>query len=553
MQPDLPELKRRYLATFRFSRIPHRFSDVLILGGGVAGLSAALAAAASGATEVLLVSKDAPDESATRWAQGGVAAVLSPEQTEDSVEKHIQDSLEAAAGLADEEAVRITVTEGVERVRELIQLGAEFDRDGAGNLHFTREGGHSAPRILHRGDMTGKEVARTLLAAVRERSQIHALFDTFAVDLITEDGACRGALLSRPDGDLEAVWAKTTILATGGAGRLYRETTNPPVATGDGLGMALRAGAQLEDLEFIQFHPTTLYVAGAERFLITEAARGEGGVLRDSSGRAFMERFHPLKDLAPRDIVSRAILTVMREQGENKVWLDLSALSPHRIRARFPHVLEMCAGFGIDIVREPIPVRPSAHYTIGGVMTDIHARTSLEGLLAAGEVACTGLHGANRLGSNSLLEGLVFGHRAGRLAAERASSVPLPQLFSTFGKETETAGAAQTDSRLAGGVNLDDLSSSLKSILWYRVGGERNGRDLESALTQIRSWIPYCLGAQFSVPRSWTLQNMLQAAYLITLSALRREESRGVHYRSDFPHTDDERWKKHSTICRDDL
>ncbi len=547
----VPEIQRRYLDTFRVAHIPHRFSDVLILGSGVAGLSAALEASSNSQTEILLVSKSALDECATRYAQGGVAAVLSPDRTDDCLENHVRDTEEGAAGLANMAAVRTTITEGIDRVRELIELGVEFDRDEDGKLDFTREGGHSAARILHRGDTTGQEIERALLTAVKKRPNIHLLPNTFSIDLLTVDGVSAGALLCGPDGQPQAAWARTTILATGGAGHLYRETTNPAVCTGDGLAMAFRAGADLQDLEFIQFHPTTLYLAGAERFLITEAVRGEGGVLRDAAGNAFMPRFHRLADLAPRDVVSRAILTVMAERNENKVWLDLSGIPTPRIRVRFPAILEFLKGFGIDILKAPIPVRPSAHYSIGGVRTEIDGRTNVEGLLAAGEVASTGLHGANRLGSNSLLEGLVFGRRCGSLAARRASTVSLPRPFSTAtAREGRDGGGSQGPTDPGNEINLEDVRRSLKSLLWYKVGVERRGGDLLSALEQIRAWIPYCLGAQFDSPESWSLQNMLQTAYLITLSASRREESRGVHYRSDFPKRDDARWKRHSTLSR---
>jgi L-aspartate oxidase len=564
MTSPLPELHRRYLASFRVSQIPHRFTDVLVLGSGVAGLSAVIAAAAEPDVEVLLVAKSTLEESATRWAQGGVAAVLAPERTGDSLEQHIEDTLEVAAGLADPEVVRLTVTEGAERVRQLIALGAEFDRDAAGEIHFTREGGHSHPRILHRGDSTGEEIERALLAAALGRENVLALAQTFAIDLITEGPEVRGALLYRPGSGFEAVWARQTVLATGGAGRLYRETTNPTVCTGDGIAMAFRAGAVLQDLEFVQFHPTTLYLAGAERFLITEAVRGEGGVLRDGAGNAFMERFHPRKDLAPRDVVSRGILHVMKERGENKVWLDLSAIPQERIRSRFPRILEICQGFGIDIIHDPIPVRPSAHYSIGGVRTDLDGRTSLDGLLAAGEVASTGLHGANRMGSNSLLEGLVLGHRAGRLAASCARGRPAARPFSldahglagaASGPAPPAASAAPFEARRPAPVPIlpGDLLSSLQSLLWYKVGLERSGPELEEALAQIGSWVPYALGRDFQEPAGWSLQNMLQTAYLITLSALRREESRGVHYRSDFPERDDRGWRKHQAVSRDEV
>jgi L-aspartate oxidase len=539
-------LLRRYLASFKVSQVPHRFTDVLVLGSGVAGLSAALEASTDPRTEVLLVAKDRLDEAATAYAQGGVAAVLEPERTGDSFESHEQDTIRAADSLADEDAVRLTIREGAQRVRELIGLGAQLDRGPDGSIHYTLEGGHSHARILHRGDTTGAEVERVLIDAVVERPNVTVLHHTFAVDLLTMEGAAQGAVLCRPDGELEAAWAKCTVLATGGAGRLYRETTTPQVTTGDGMAMAFRAGVTVQDLELVQFHPTTLYLAGADRFLITEAVRGEGGVLRDGAGNSFMHKYHPLGDLAPRDVVSRGIITAMRERGDNKVFLDLSAIPPDRIRARFPRILEILKGFGIDILSEPIPVRPSAHYSIGGVRTDLDARTSLPALFAAGEVASTGLHGANRLASNSLLEGLVFGRRAGAGARDLARTLPA-RPPSSIESSPPAAGPK------AAALDLTDLTLSLKSLLWQKVGLERNGPDLEAALKQIRSWVPYVLGSDFHDVPSWTVQNMLLTAYLLTLSALRRQESRGVHYRLDFPRRDDAHWRKHSILTHADI
>ena len=557
---DVPSIHRRYLATFDVARVPHRFTDVLVVGSGIAGLSAALAASSRKDLSVIVLAKRSLEESATRYAQGGIAAVLRPQVTGDSVDQHVADSLAGAAGLADENVVRSTLSEGVERVRQLIALGAGFDRDESGEPRLTREGAHSLPRILHRGDTTGQEIERALVTAIGEQSNVLLLPDTFAIDLLGVEGAVTGVLTWTANGEVEAIWARQTVLATGGAGRLYRETTNPAIATGDGLAMAFRAGATLSDLEFVQFHPTTLYVAGADRFLITEAIRGEGGVLRDSKGRAFMKDLHALGDLAPRDIVSRSILRVMEKTGENRVWRDLSGIEPQRVHDRFPRIREICRGFGIDIPRQPIPVRPSAHYSIGGVATDIDARTDLPGLLAAGEVACTALHGANRLGSNSLLEGLVFGDRAGATAARACDNTPRPAPVSTRDAPGQGDGV-RNDRAIESGhgdvpgrvLNLDDLLTSVKSLMWYRVGVERDGDGLRGALEQLRSWMAYPMGSDFRDPRSWCLQNVLQTAYLVTVSALRREESRGVHYRSDHPERDDDHWRRHLTIARQDF
>ena len=548
----VPGMNRRYLADFEISRISHRFTDVLVIGSGIAGLSAALAAAGNEELEVLVLAKSSLEESATRWAQGGIAAVMLPERTGDSLEAHMRDTIDVAAGIAEEESLRIMTTEGVERVRELVERGTNFDRNTEGELQLTREGAHSFPRILHRGDTTGQEIARALVEAALKKNNVLCRPGTFAIDLLDREGSCIGALVANETGQLEAIWARQTILATGGIGRLYRETTNPSVATGDGLAMAFRAGARLMDLEFIQFHPTTLYLAGADRFLITEAIRGEGGVLRTQGGDAFMKRFHELADLAPRDVVSRSILEIMKETGENKVWLDLGAIAEDRIRERFPRILELSRSFGIDIIREPIPVRPSAHYSIGGISTDPNGRTNVPGLLAAGEVACTGVHGANRLGSNSLLEGLVFGHRSGREAARAAAGLPRPEPFPLPkpGKDLSPEIVTNTS---GGELDLADLLSSLKSLLWYKVGVERNGQDLSSALEQLSTWTAYPLAADFRDVESWTLQNMLQTSWLVTYSALRRAESRGVHYRADHPDRDDLNFSRHLAISRADF
>ena len=541
-----PQLGRRYLRSFNISRISHRFTDVLVLGSGVSGLSAALAAAAGGA-RVLLAAKDSLEETATRYAQGGVAAVLDPERMDDSLEQHVEDTLAAAQDIADEGVVRWTLAEGVERVRALIGLGAELDRDAEGHLVYTLEGGHSRPRILHRGDTTGQEIERVLLAAVERDENITALPNTFAVDLLTGDdpGASptvvRGALVHRPHGEVEAVWARRTILATGGLGRLYRESTNPAVSTGDGIAMAFRAGAVLSDLEFVQFHPTTLYLAGADRFLITEAVRGEGGVLRDGDGHRFMPDYDERAELAPRDVVSRSVIQHMRERRENKVYLDLSSIPAERIRLRFPRILEFLKQFDIDILTESIPVRPSAHYAIGGVETDIDGRTSLDGLFAAGEVAATGLHGANRLASNSLLEGLVFGHRSGECAAAEASATEMPEPFSVLPE-----GPRGRRSRL----DVEDLATSLRSVLWQRVGLERSGSELAKATQQIAAWLSYGLDAEHDGLQRWGLQNALATAYLLTYAAWRREESRGVHYRMDFPDRKDAEWCRRLQLSR---
>src|SRR3954467_10735415 len=409
---------RRYLLPFKAARLPQRFTDVLVIGGGVAGLRSAIAAADEGA-DVLILTKDTVDESNTWYAQGGIAAVLQPL---DSYESHVADTEKGGAGLCDHAAVSMVVKEGPERVLELLSWGANFDKDDtkAHGLSFTREGGHSFARIIHAfGDATGQELAKTLIRTVRSKESIRISERTFCTDLLTHDGHCMGCL-ALIDGEINVIWAKRTILASGGAGQLYRESTNPKIATADGHAMAYRAGATLGDMEMVQFHPTTLYVAGSSRALITEAVRGEGAYLVDKNGDRFMKDYHPDGELAPRDVVSRAIIEQIRKTFFTHVYLDVRHLPTPQFRERFPQLALLVDQFEIDVSKDLIPIHPAAHYMIGGVDVDLHGRTSLAGLYAVGEASCTGLHGSNRLGSNSLLEGLTFGARAGIDAAQGA-------------------------------------------------------------------------------------------------------------------------------------
>src|SRR5687767_7755063 len=418
-----PLAERRYLVPFKASRLPQQFTDVLIIGGGVAGLRAAIAA--SDSAEVLLLTKDTIDQSNTWYAQGGIAAVLQPL---DSVESHINDTKIGGAGLCDDEAVRITVEEGPQRVLELLNWGINFDKKQGNpyDLAFTREGGHSFARILHAyGDATGRELAQTLINTVRGRENVRVSERSFAIDLLTHEGKCVGAL-AYFNNQINIIWAKRTILASGGAGQLYRESTNPPIATADGHAMAYRAGAAMQDMEMVQFHPTTLYVAGSSRALITEAVRGEGAYLVDRNGKRFMKDYHESAELAPRDVVSRAIVEQIRKTHFSHVYLDVRHLPNPEFRERFPQLARLLDEFGIDASKDLIPIHPAAHYMIGGIDVDGWGRSSLPGLYAVGEASCTGLHGANRLGSNSLLEGLAFGARAGAEAAKDLNGLKFP-------------------------------------------------------------------------------------------------------------------------------
>lgn len=531
---------QRYLIEFDARKVPHQFANVVIIGAGVAGLRAAIEAAKHGS--VLLLSKQVSEETATAYAQGGIAAVI---DSADSVDQHFEDTMRAACGLADPKVVRKIVTEGPERIKELLAWGAHFDKNG-GHLALTREGGHSRARILHAdGDSTGMELTATLIRAARASKGIGWRENCFAIDLLTEDGACVG-VLAHDESGLFIARSHKVILATGGCGRVWRETTNPPIATCDGIAMAWRAGAEIENIEFMQFHPTTLYLAGATRALISEAVRGEGGRLVNKSGRAFMKDYDLAGDLAPRDVVSRAILREMEKTGDTSVYLDLSHMNPQSVYRRFPRIKKLCETFHLDISRQPIPVRPSAHYMVGGVKTDINGRTSLKDLYAAGEAASVGFHGANRLGSNSLLEGVVMGCTTGALAAETAARRKTALKPLTISNAAIAPLSSET-------LDLVDLENSLRSLMW-RVGGiVRNGAALEAGLERVRYWQSYVLNRQFAERGAWELQNMLTAAELILRAALIREESRGVHYRQDFPATDDKNWKKTIILKRSEI
>ncbi|HNR99695.1 MAG TPA: L-aspartate oxidase [Planctomycetota bacterium] len=522
-------LNRRYLCSFDSRRILHRFTDVAVIGAGAAGLRAACEIAARDSAAVTVIAKGPLQDANTSRAQGGVAAVLMPERTGDSTELHIQDTLASGCGLADKPIAEITIREGVDRVRELIDWGAEFDRkDGA--IHFTQEGGHRKPRIAHaRGDATGREVLNVLARRVAAQPSIQVCEGAYVLDLITENGRCTGLLTWRNHAGLVAIWARAVILASGGYGRLYRENTNGPHSTGDGAAVAYRAGAELKDLEFVQFHPTALYIAGAERFLITEAARGEGGVLKDAAGVRFMPSYHPMAELAPRDVVARAILDRMNKTSQPMVFLDLTGIGREKLATSFPGILAICRRFDIDPVREPIPVRPGAHYTIGGVAVDSWGRSTLPGLYACGEVAVTGLHGANRLGSNSLLEALVFGRRAALRAIEDIADAPEASRPPALRVAT---GFKHRD------LDVLDMRRSLESLMAREVGIIRTGRQLADARRLLARWSDCVAEVEFGDPQGWELQNMLLVAQLIAESALWRRESRGAHYRNDFPSQD---------------
>jgi L-aspartate oxidase len=498
--------------------VPRR-TDFLIIGSGIAGLRAAADLAPAG--DVLVLTKADPAESNTGYAQGGIAAAIGPE---DSPARHASDTIAAGDGLCNEAAVRVLVEDGVRYVHELIQWGARFDRDPDGGPSLGREGAHGLRRVLHAADATGREIGRTLWARVSTQGRVRVETNARAVELMVEGGRCIGARYVS-DGVVHDVHAGAVLLATGGAGQVFRETTNPPVATGDGLMLAWFAGARVTDLEFVQFHPTALDVSGAPRFLLSEALRGEGAHLLNASGERFMTRYESAGELASRDLVSRAIV---REQGRTRapVYLSMRHFDPEWVRRRFPTITDACKTAGLDLATDLIPVGPAAHYVMGGVQTDLWGRTTLPGLFAAGEVACTGVHGANRLASNSLLEGLVFGARAAQAMLEpQARQEP---------QEHQEPQERQEPPRARLPKEAD-----VRGLMWNSVGLWRDDALLKTAVEALDEWY-----AAIGDNRDH-LAALVTVGRLMARAALRREETRGCHARSDFPRRDDVKFRIH--------
>ena len=526
--------------------------DFLVLGSGIAGLSFALKVAPHG--RVAVITKKNKAESNTNYAQGGIASVTS---REDSFEMHVRDTLQAGAGLCREEVVRAIVQEGPPRIQELIEIGMKFtEREAAGpnggrELDLGKEGGHSKRRILHAKDVTGREIERALLAAIAERPNVEMFEDHFAIDLISSqklgyagENRCLGVyVLDKRSGRVKTFAAPATLLATGGCGKVYLYTTNPDIATGDGVAMAYRAGASIADMEFIQFHPTCLYHPRAKSFLISEAVRGEGGILKTIDGREFMDGCHPLKSLAPRDVVARAIDTEMKKSGADFVVLDITHRTPEFIQQRFPNIYKTCLQYGIDITREPIPVVPAAHYQCGGVVTNVDGETEIPGLYAVGEVACTGLHGANRLASNSLLEAIVCAHRAaGKAASARLSAADytIPQWQS--GKATNP------DEMVVVSHNWDEI----RRCMWDYVGIVRTNKRLERAqkrIANLQEEIQQYYWDFIVTADLLELRSIATVAELIVRSALERPESRGLNYNLDYPQPNPD-WAQRETVLR---
>lgn len=513
-----------------------RRTDFLIIGSGIAGLRAAADLAPAG--DVLVLTKADPTESNTGYAQGGIAAAVGPG---DSPDLHAADTIAAGDGLCSEPAVRVLVEDGVKYVRELVEWGARFDRDAAGELSLGREGAHRLRRVLHAADATGREIGRTLWRRVADEGRVHVERNAMATSLVVSGGRCAGARYAGAGGTQE-VHAGVTLLATGGAGQVFQETTNPPIATGDGVMLAWFAGTRVADMEFVQFHPTALDVPGSPRFLLSEALRGEGARLINLAGERFMPRYHAAGELASRDLVSRAIVLEQQRTG-GQVFLSLQHLDADWVRSRFPTIAEACRSAGLDLAIDRIPVGPAAHYIMGGVETDLWGRTTLPGLFAAGEAACTGVHGANRLASNSLLEGLVFGARAAAAMLEPDSAA-----------EPKVPGVPEVPEVPRAGFGRVPGEDEVRALMWKEVGLARERSGLTRAIEALDRWYaavaPEDARAELT-PGQARLVSIVTVGRLIARAALRREETRGGHYRSDFPERDDVKFRIHLGDKRD--
>ena len=513
-------------------------TDFIVVGAGIAGLRASVELASAG--RVLSLAKREVTESNTQYAQGGIAAALSDD---DEVSLHLDDTLRAGDGLCNEEAARVLVEEGPARIEELIEWGTQFDRAGS-KIAFTREGAHSRSRVLHaHGDSTGREIGRALFLKAQATKAIAFREFEFSTELVMLDGRVVGVRALDKQGHLREIRANSVLLATGGLGQVYSDTTNPAVATGDGVAMAFRGGAEISDMEFVQFHPTALFLKSAPRFLLSEALRGEGAHLRNLELQRFMHKYHELGELAPRDVVARAVAHELEitKRPDAAIYLDLTHLNAEKVRKRFPNIYATCMQYNIDIAEELVPIRPAAHYSMGGVRTDLDGRTSVPGLYAAGEVACTGVHGANRLASNSLLEGLVYGARAAIAMRKEPSA-----------KHHPSAGSLTPPPRSNGSTKeTEKFIQSVQALMWKYVAVVREGKALKQVVAELesmRSQLP-----RLSDRRAFEAANILQTGLLIARAALGREESRGAHYRLDYPLKNDRRFEKHSVILGDTI
>lgn len=524
--------KYRYLIDFDSEKIEKEYHDVIIIGSGIAGVFTALEISQD--IEIAILTKETLDISNSVLAQGGIAVSL---DKKDSPELHFKDTLYAGAGLCDEQSVWVLVNEAASNIDRLCRFGVNFDKTSQQELALTREGAHSMNRIIHAGDTTGKEVCDKLISVVKTRSNIKIYERTFVIDLVTKDGACRGVLVcDESGGSMKLMVSDIIVCATGGFGQLYSNTTNPEVATGDGISMAYRAGAELMDLEFVQFHPTVLYHPQNKSFLISEAVRGEGALLKNAEGKRFMPEYHPLNELAPRDVVSRAIFEEMKRTRSTHVFLDITFKERSYLEARFPNIFKTCLGYGIDISKDMIPVAPAEHYCMGGIRADVNGRTNINGFFTCGECACNGIHGANRLASNSLLEGLVFGRMIGEqidelLKDKDRSREPLELEYKTERKDIQ--------------FDKKEARTDIQKKMTKEVGIIRNEEGLKRVLSKVNSYREMLEDLKNKSLEDFELQNIILLSRLVIESALEREESRGAHYRSDFSKTDDENWKRH--------
>ena len=523
--------KSRYLADFNTKDMPSEYHDVVVIGSGIAGVYTALEISEN--NDIAILTKETLDMSNSSLAQGGIAVSL---DKGDSPELHFKDTLYAGAGLCNDETVWVLVKEAAENIGRLCQFGVNFDKKNDDELALTREAAHSKNRIIHAGDTTGKEVCDKLISVVKDRSNIKIHERTFVLDMLVEDGVCKGVLAYDEDrGGMKLYLSRMVVCATGGYGQLYSNTTNPEVATGDGIGMAYRAGAELMDLEFIQFHPTVLFHPENKSFLISEAVRGEGALLKNVHGERFMPQYHELNELAPRDVVSRAIFAEMKKTNSLNVFLDIRFKGREYLENRFPNIFKTCLGYGIDLSKDMIPVAPAEHYCMGGIRANVDGRTGIKGFFTCGESACNGIHGANRLASNSLLEGLVFGYKIGKqinsfLEEAKTEKVQLNINYSTDRKKKD--------------IDASILISEIQQEMTENVGIIRNKEGLMQALKKINSYAELLEDAKCETLKEFELQNIVLISRLVIESALEREESRGAHYRSDFNKTDDVNWKK---------
>lgn len=523
---------QRYLADFDTREIQREYHDVVIIGSGIAGVYTSLELPEE--YDIAILTKETLDISNSVLAQGGIAVSL---DKKDSPELHLKDTLYAGAGLCDEEVVRVLVNEAAGNIDRLCKFGVNFDRTSKDELSLSREAAHSMNRIIHAGDTTGKEVLDKLISAVKTRKNIDIHERSFAIDLLVENGACKGVLTYSEDARrLKLYLSNIIVCATGGYGQLYSNTTNPEVATGDGVCMAYRAGAELMDLEFIQFHPTVLFHPENKNFLISEAVRGEGALLKNINGERFMPEYHPLNELAPRDVVSRAIFSEMKKTGAQHVYLDIAFRGKEYLENRFPNIYKTCLGYGIDMARDMIPVAPAEHYCMGGIRADVHGRTNIKGFFACGECACNGIHGANRLASNSLLEGLVFGRMIG---------VQADEILRCTGKNISFEDVANRTDRVKPGIDPEEAIKDIQREMSENVGIIRDKKGLTKALDKVASYENKISNIKNETLADFELQNVQLLSKLVIESALEREESRGAHYRLDFVNTDDAQWKKH--------